>query len=578
MTLETFFERFDQFADAPDSVAKIRALVLQLAVQGKLIEQIPTDEPADKLVELIRKNKRRLISERTIGRQNSDPVRYVVPPFTIPESWVWTSLGEVGDWGSGSTPARGNHDFYDGGTTWLKSGELNDNQALAVSAETVTELALKTGSFRRNQPGDVLFAMYGATIGKVAILAEPAVTNQAVCGCTPSEGVSNRYLFNYLLSQRAAFHEASEGGAQPNLSKVKIVAFPFPLPPLAEQKRIVAKVDELMALCDQLEAQQQDRDARHAVLARAALARFSDAPTPANLQLLFHPSYAISPADLRKSILTLAVRGRLVPQDPNDEPAEALLESIGRERLAALKANRLGPIKPLQPVEEDEVAYDVRPGWTLARLIDLVMEFQTGPFGSSLHQSDYQVGGTPVINPASLKDGKIVPIEAMAISPHTLKRLAVFRLNEGDIVMARRGEMGRCAIVTNSEAGWLCGTGSLVLRMPTRLHAPFLAMLIGAPEAREYLGGASVGTTMQNLNQGILAKMPVGVPPVAEQRRIVAKVDQLMALVDELETQLAASKSTAANLLTAVVAELTSFPLCESVSNRWLYSIRGRRD
>jgi len=255
LILQTLFQKFDQFADAPNAVAKMRELVLELAVQGKLVEQVPSDEPANRLLERIRKKKDRLITERAIRRQDTDPIGEDKTPFSIPESWVWTRLGEIGDWGSGSTPARGNHDLYGSGITWLKSGELNDNQALAGSEETVTELALKTGSFRRNQPGDVLFAMYGATIGKAAILVEPAVTNQAVCGCTPFEGVSNRYLFNYLISQRAAFHEASEGGAQPNLSKVKIVAYPFPLPPLAEQLRIVAKVDQLMALVDQLETQ-----------------------------------------------------------------------------------------------------------------------------------------------------------------------------------------------------------------------------------------------------------------------------------------------------------------------------------
>jgi type I restriction enzyme S subunit len=126
---------------------------------------------------------------------------------------------------------------------------------LAGSEETVTELAVKTCSFRLNKPGDVLLAMYGATIGKAAILAEPAVTNQAVCGCTPFQGVLNTYLFDYLLSQRDAFHAASEGGAQPNISKVKIVGYPFPLPPLAEQRRIVAKVEQLMILVDALEQQ-----------------------------------------------------------------------------------------------------------------------------------------------------------------------------------------------------------------------------------------------------------------------------------------------------------------------------------
>jgi type I restriction enzyme S subunit len=392
MKLETFFEKFDQFADAPNAVAKMRELVLKLAVQGKLVEQFPSDEPASRLLERIQQAKERLIQERAIRRQETDSIDCDSAPFPIPQSWAWTRLGEIGDWGSGSTPPRGNHDLYDGGITWLKSGELNDNLALAGSSETVTELALKTGSFRRNQPGDVLFAMYGATIGKVAILAEPAVTNQAVCGCTPFEGVLSRYLFNYLVSQRAAFHEASEGGAQPNLSKVKVVAFPFPLPPLAEQKRIVAKVDELMALCDRLEAQQQERAERKAALARAALARFADAPTPANLELLFYPSpcprasvrktktvshkgteaqspaaYLVSPADLRKTILTLAVQGKLVPQDPNDEPAEELLARLARE-LTPEQRRKQSP--PLAPLSKESLQYELPENWKWARFRD----------------------------------------------------------------------------------------------------------------------------------------------------------------------------------------------------------------
>lgn len=238
---------------------------------------------------------------------------------------------------------------------------------------------------------------------------------------------------------------------------------------------------------------------------------------------------------IRELVLELAVSGRLVPQDVYEESGERLLKQIDTERLAAVKARRISPVKPMSPIGTDDLPFTLPLGWACATLIELILELQTGPFGSTLHKSDYQIGGVPVINPASLKDGKIVPIDDMAVSRVTCERLSVFKLCEGDIVMARRGEMGRCAIVTSREAGWLCGTGSLVLRMPRSTYAPYLALLIGSPMSRAYLGGASVGSTMQNLNQSILAKMPVGVPPLAEQQRIVAKVDELMALCDRLE-------------------------------------------
>jgi type I restriction enzyme S subunit len=263
---------------------------------------------------------------------------------------------------------------------------------------------------------------------------------------------------------------------------------------------------------------------------------------------------------MRELVLHLAVTGKLVGQDPNDESGELLLKEINEERLAAVKARQISPMKPLPAVGEEELLFELQPGWTAARLIELVMEIQTGPFGSSLHKSDYQLGGIPVINPASLKDGKIVPIDEMAIGHATLKRLEVFKLNAGDIVMARRGEMGRCAIVTKNEAGWLCGTGSLVLRTPRSLFAPYLAMLIGAPMSRTYLGGASVGTTMQNLNQSILARMPVGVPPLVEQKRIVAKVDELMTLCDRLEAQQHERETRHAALARASLARFADAP------------------
>ena len=248
------FENFAPLTTRLDQIKALRQTILNLAVRGKLVEQDPADKPTSELLKRIAKEKMRLVKTGKTKRAEVDSIDLNDAPFPVPHRWVWTRLGTIGDWGSGSTPPRGNFDLYGGGITWIKSGELNDNRQLAGSEETITDLALRNGSFRLNKPGDILIAMYGATIGKVAILAERAVTNQAVCGCTPFVGVFNQFLFLFLLSQREQFNSTSEGGAQPNISKVKIVRNPFPLPPLAEQHRIVAKVDELMALCDGLEA------------------------------------------------------------------------------------------------------------------------------------------------------------------------------------------------------------------------------------------------------------------------------------------------------------------------------------
>jgi type I restriction enzyme, S subunit len=265
-------------------------------------------------------------------------------------------------------------------------------------------------------------------------------------------------------------------------------------------------------------------------------------------------------AKLRELVRHLAVTGRLVAQDIREGSGELLLRRVDAERLAAVKAHLISPMKPLPAVSENELPFKLQHGWAAARLIELVMEIKTGPFGSSLHKSDYLLGGTPVINPASLKDGKIIPIDEMAISHETVKRLEVFKLCAGDIILARRGEMGRCAVVTKNEEGWLCGTGSLSLRMPHSTYAPYLAMLIGSPICRAYLGNASVGTTMQNLNQSILANMPVGIPPLAEQKRIVAKLDELMALCDELEAQQQEREAQRAKLARASLARFEEAP------------------
>ena len=243
----------------------LKKSILQEAVQGKLVPQDPSDEPAEALLERIRAEKQRLIKEGKIKkdkhesvifrRDNShyeklDGVERCIDdelPFEIPESWAWARLGNIGDWGSGATPSRTHPEYYDGSIPWLKTGDLTDSYITDIP-EGISQLALEKTSVRLNESGSVLMAMYGATIGKLGILTYPATTNQACCACKPVYGVETLFLFYFLMSQRTAFIKRGEGGAQPNISKEKIVSTLMPLPPLAEQHRIVQRIEELLPL------------------------------------------------------------------------------------------------------------------------------------------------------------------------------------------------------------------------------------------------------------------------------------------------------------------------------------------
>ena len=243
--------------------------ILQEAVQGKLVPQIAAEGNAKDLLEEIRNSHTDLqIPTESAGNKKSDlrsksQIRVikksnVLPeitedeiPFDIPENWCWCRLGEIGDWKAGSTPSRSNPELYNGNIPWLKTGDLTDGDINEIP-ECISEKALESCSMRLNPIGSVLIAMYGATIGKLGILKIEATTNQACCACVPYNGIYNKYLFYYLMSQKKDFTEKAEGGAQPNISREKLVVHLLPLPPLSEQKRVVAAIEKILPLCEKL--------------------------------------------------------------------------------------------------------------------------------------------------------------------------------------------------------------------------------------------------------------------------------------------------------------------------------------
>ena len=237
-------------ADLDKALNFLRQKVLDMAMRGLLLEQRPEEGNASDLLEQIRAEKAALIKKGQIKKEKPLPeIKEEEKPFTIPDSWCWVRLGEIGSWAAGATPSRRCVDYYKGNIPWLKTGDLNDGYIETVP-EFISNLALQDCSLRLNPAGSILIAMYGATIGKLGILRVPMTTNQACCACIPFNGLFNLYLFYCLMANKAKFISQGAGGAQPNISKEKILHFPIPLPPLAEQKRIVAKLEQINALID----------------------------------------------------------------------------------------------------------------------------------------------------------------------------------------------------------------------------------------------------------------------------------------------------------------------------------------
>lgn len=235
-----------------DFPGDMKAALLQETMQGKLTKQLPSDGDARDLLEQIRAEKAQLVKDKKIKKEKPlAPITEDEIPFDIPNNWCWVRLGEVGVWGSGATPLKSNAKYYGGDIRWLLTGDLNDGLINDVRGR-ITELALKETSVKLNPLGSVLIAMYGATIGKLGILNVESTTNQACCACQVFNGMFNKYLFHTLLAYRNKFIAKGEGGAQPNISKEKIVNTVIPLPPLSEQERIVAKLEKLLPLCDGL--------------------------------------------------------------------------------------------------------------------------------------------------------------------------------------------------------------------------------------------------------------------------------------------------------------------------------------
>jgi type I restriction enzyme, S subunit len=537
MNVETFFEKFDVLADTPDAVAKMRELVLDLAIRGRIVAQNPTDEPAAQLLKRLLVEK----SRRTGRGELSDEDQVGTPDdeaFEIPANWEWigatTPAVMVSDQGkkvqTKDILESGKYPVVDQGKMFIR-GYCDDSDRVISVAEPIVLFGDHTRETK--------FIDFDFVVG-----ADGVKLLQPIC-------IDPRYYFLVLR-----WLPLESRGYARHFKLLK--AARIPLPPLAEQKRIVAKVDELMALCDRLEAQQAEREARHTPLARAALARFAETPTPANLEYLFHPAYDVAPAELRQSILSLAVQGTLVPQEPTDEPAAELLAKVERDRAQLAKESGLRLPKNVPPLTADHYPHDVPNTWEWSRIGHLALVID---YGTS-QKADGDSAKVPVYRMGNIAGGRLVD-ENLKYVDSTIDDLPGLYLKTNDILFNRTNSyelVGKAGIYTGPDDVATFASYLIRIRLPgTLLFPPFYSIAMNAPYYRRTQIEPEIVQQcgQANFNGTKLAATVVPIPPLAEQRRIVAKVNQLMALVDQLEAQRAAAHDTGERLMRAVVAELT---------------------
>ena len=402
-------------------------------------------------------------------------------PFEVPDGWCWCYLNSIGRWQSGATPSRGVKAYYGGTIPWLKTGDLNDDYVKDIP-ERITDKALKETSVKLNPEGSVLIAMYGATIGKVGILTYPATTNQACCACSELCGVDNRYLFYFLISHKDEFIRQAGGGAQPNISKEIIVNTPMPVPPIEEQKRIVYEIEKWFRIIKVIDDSE------------LSIRAVTDT--------------------CKAKILDLAIHGKLVPQDQNDEPAIELLRRINPD---------------FTPSDNLHYGTELPDGWQLCHIQDIASA-ELGKTLDRLKNTGEEKSYLCTLN-VKWEAFDLSTIKTIRIEASEKERYAV---RPGDLLVCEGGDVGRSAIWT--EQGEIYYQNALHrIRFKTQdTCQEFFLYVLRNYKDRGIIDDVCKGVTIKHFTGQVLRSLDLPFPPVKEQVRIVKTVKAYYNVLDEI--------------------------------------------
>ncbi len=535
-------------AGAPNGIKKLRELILELAVRGKLVPQNPNDEPASELLKRIAAEKKGLSPK--VKKSSDTPMGAVA--FELPESWCWASFGDIAQHNSGKTLDKGKNSgvprnyITTSNLYWGRFDLASVRQMLFEEKDLARCTAIKND----------LLICEGGEAGRAAVWdQESEICFQNHVHRARFFGEINPYYaqrYFERLNYSGEIAEYRKGVGISNMSSKALASIPMPVPPLAEQHRIVAKVDELMALCDRLEAQQADAESAHAQLVQALLGSLTQAADAedfaASWQRLaehFHTLFTTESSidALKQSLLQLAVMGKLVPQDPSDEPANELLKKITEEKARLVTEGELKKQKPLEEVRDDEALFELPSNWAWARFGNVCAikgELVRPEDFPSLRQvaPDCIEKGT-----GRLTDNRTVKDSGVK-GPNS-------RFFSGQIVYSKiRPSLSKAVLV---DFDGLCSAD--MYPIDAFINPEFLLKEILSEVFLEQVRVAENRIKMPKLNQESLTGFVLPIPPLPEQHRIVAKVDQLMALCDQLRARLTQASQLNEQLATALVEQ-----------------------
>ena len=473
---------------------KLRKSVLQSAIQGKLTEQLATDDNVEDLLQAIKKEKELLIKEKKIKKQKPLPeITEDEIPFAIPENWKWVRLGEIGKIIGGGTPKTTNLEYWQNGKiAWITPADMKNIKGKYISCgkKNITLLGLEKSSAQLLPKGSILFSSR-APIGYVAIAREEVSTNQGFKSIVPFSLNLSLYLYYVLLGMVDIIKKLGTGTTFKEVSGSVVEKILVPLPPLAEQKRIVEKLDNVLANIDELKANEEKLSI---------------------LQKNF-------PDKLKKSILQSAIQGKLTEQLATDDNVEDLLQAIKEEKERLIKEKKIKKQKPLPEITEDEIPFAIPENWKWVRLGEVILL----NMGQSPNSED--VGNDGI----EFHQGKIYfTDEIIGFSDKYCSKPKKIS-NANEILLSVRAPVGEVNL-NNRE---ICiGRGLASIKIINSEERYFFYLLFYCKKIFEK---KSTGTTFKAISKDIIENLLIPLPPLAEQKRIVEKLDKLLADIEELK-------------------------------------------